>query len=75
MLAAEKIQQFVQRLPQALQMEVLDFVEFLLTRIDHKTAQQEDVEWSTLSLAFALRGMELEDMPAYTTADLKVVFL
>ena len=74
MLAVERIQQFVQRLPLSLQAEVLDFVEFLLMRVERESEEGDEAQWSNLSLAFALRGMEHEDTPAYTTADLKVVF-
>ena len=70
----EKIHQYVQRLPQPLQTEVLDFVEYLLSKVEHETAGQEEGDWSALSLAFAMRGMEDETTPAYTRADLKVVF-
>ncbi len=70
MTITEKIQQYIQRLPGPVQAEVLDFVEYLLA----KTERREEREWSDLSLASAMRGMEDEDTLAYTTADLKVVF-
>jgi ribonucleotide reductase beta subunit family protein with ferritin-like domain len=68
MILTEKIQQYVQKLPSSFQVEVLDFVEYLLTK-----AEQER-EWTELSLSFAMRGMEDEDSPTYTTSDLKVTF-
>jgi len=68
---AEKIQQHVQRLPTNVQAEVLDFVEYLLA----KTERQEEREWSDLSLASALRGMEEEETPLYTPADLRIIFV
>ncbi len=74
MTITEKIQQQVQKLPTALQAEALDFVEYLLAKTEQETGRQEDDEWSDLSLTFAMRGMEHEDTPAYTTADLKVIF-
>jgi hypothetical protein len=70
MAITEKIQQHVQKLPASFQAEVLDFVEYLLAKI----RSREEEDWSDLSLAFAMRGMEDEAMPLYTTADLKVVF-
>jgi hypothetical protein len=70
MSITEAIRQHVQRLPASLQAEVLDFVEYLLA----KTERREAREWSDLSLAFAMRGMEGEEIPTYTAADLKVVF-
>jgi hypothetical protein len=74
MLLSEKIQQYVQRLPPSFQAQVLDFVEYLEIKAEREAAQQEDGEWSGLSLAFAMRGMEDERVPTYTAADLKVVF-
>jgi hypothetical protein len=53
-----------------LQAEVLDFVEYLVA----KAERQEKAEWSTLSVAFAMRGMEDETEAVYTTVDLKDVF-
>jgi len=74
MLGIDTIQQYVQKLPRPLQAEVLDFVEYLLSKMERETAQQDETDWSVLSLAFAMREMESEDTPIYTTADLKVVF-
>jgi hypothetical protein len=62
-------------LPDALQQEVLDFVKFLLFKHEQETTpEQDDIEWSYFSLASAMRGMEDEDTPVYTTDDLKEVF-
>lgn len=66
----EKIQLYVEKLPASFQAEVLDFVEYLLA----KAERRENSGWSELSLSFAMRGMEDEERPLYTTADLKVVF-
>jgi hypothetical protein len=74
MVVTERIQQHVQKLPPALQAEVLDFVEYLLLKLGRETSQKDELAWSNLSLTLAMRGMEDEDVPAYTTADLKVEF-
>ncbi len=50
----------------ALQKEVLDFVEFLL----HKNSDEES-NWSDFSLSQAMSGLEDDDLPEYTDADLK----
>lgn len=65
MTLSEKISYEVQALPEAIQREVLDFVEFLKTRRAHA----EDEAWSTFSLAQAMRGME-DEPDLYSTADL-----
>jgi hypothetical protein len=70
----EKIQAGVQKLPTPYQAEVLDFVEYLLTKATRGARDQEERLWSDLALTSAMRGMEDEDFPQYTKADLKVIF-
>ena len=74
MVITERIQQYVQRLPASFQVQVLDFVEYLLAKAEREVVRQEERAWSNLSLSFAMRGMEDEDTPVYTTSDLKVAF-
>ena len=77
MTVIEKIQQRVLILPEPMQTQVLDFVEFLLsksTSVPQEALEDMDsLDWSNLSLAMALRGMEDEEEP-YTMADLKESF-
>ena len=42
MVLAEKIRQYIQRLPAALQQEALDFVEYLLTKAERKAVLREE---------------------------------
>jgi len=75
MTTLESIHQYAQMLPDSLQREVLDFIRFLVfKRKQETTLEQDDIEWSDFSLASAMRGMEDEDTPVYTTDDLKEVF-
>lgn len=74
MAITEKIQQYLHRLPVSLQAEVLDFVEYLLTKAEHDAPNRESETWSDLSLKAAMRGMEDEEAPSYTMADLKLTF-
>ena len=74
MVVAERIHQYVQKLPASLQVEVLDFIEYLLSKLEREADEQGELSWPALSLTLAMRRMEDEEMPAYTTADLKVVF-
>ena len=74
MIVTERIHQYVQKLPEPFQTEVLDFVEYLLQKAERETVQQDELAWSNLSLELAMRDMEDEDTPNYTTADLKEVF-
>jgi len=39
--------------------------------VEREAAQPEEMDWSPLSLAFAMRGMEDEDVPTYAVEDLK----
>ena len=68
MTAAERIQEQVQKLPEPLQAEILDFIEFLM---QHQSMRKEDLDWSRLSLAAAMRDIEDEDLPTYDESDLK----
>lgn len=71
MSTIERINQHVQKLPEPFLSEVLHFIEFLMTKPVPQNSRQEDLEWSRLSLAAAMRGMENEDEPAYDESDLK----
>ena len=74
MNVAEKINKQVRRFPEQTEAEVLGFVEYLLTKTEQKSAQEEDQDWTRLSLASALRGMEDDPEPEYTEADLEECF-
>ena len=78
MTVADKIHQRVLVLPEALQAEVLNFIEFLLSKAEHGLKNDvqylEDIEMSNLSISLAMRGMEDEEGPDYTIADLKESF-
>ncbi|MFQ5604627.1 MAG: DUF2281 domain-containing protein [bacterium] len=70
MTTAQKLSKQIQQLPEPSRKEVLNFVEFLLSK-KRQQARQEDLEWFDLSLASALRDLE-EDAngPTYTESDL-----
>ena len=72
MLVSKKIQKYAEKLPEPLQIEVLDYIEFLLSKM--KQEKNEDTDWSNLSLAMMMRGVEDEPTPEYTRDDLKVIF-
>ncbi len=69
MSLAENIIKHIQNLPESFQAEVLDFVEYLESKIN-KGKKYEETDWSELSLSFAMRGMEEEYSP-YSLNDLK----
>lgn len=68
MTTAKRIHEQAQRLPEPLQVEALDFIEFLMQR---QSVRKEDLDWSHLSLAAAMRDIEDEDVPIYDESDLK----
>ena len=66
---ADKIIKNVKELPESKQIEVLDFIEYLRL----KTERKDNIEWSTLSLSSAMRGMENEQSH-YSLNDLEESF-
>lgn len=66
MTISERIHEKLRGLPEPVQREVLAFVEALTQKL-----RKEDVEWSQLSVAAALRGLEEETWPQYNERDLK----
>ena len=72
-MLAEKIYSNAQQLPVSLQVEALNYIEYLLFKAAQET-EESDAAWARLSLAAAMRGMEDEDGPEYTLADLRETF-
>ena len=73
MTLPEKIIQHLQKLPESVQAEVLDFVEYLESQVGAHQNIQDERDWSTLSLSHAMRGME-DEQTSYSSNDLKEVF-
>jgi hypothetical protein len=74
MVITDKILEYFQRLPASRQSEALDYIEFLLAKAEGEACRHEELSWSNLSLASAMRGMEAEDSSLYSLADLKEHF-
>lgn len=74
MNVAEKINQYVEKLPEKSQAEVLDFVEFLLNKSEQASADRQRQEWTKGSLLSAMRGIDQETEPIYTIEDIKEHF-
>jgi hypothetical protein len=74
MIVAEKIARKVENLPVSVQVEVLDFVEFVAKKNHLREVESENSNWSEFSLNQAMKGMENEDFPEYSEADLKEVW-
>jgi hypothetical protein len=66
MTVTEQIIERVKALPEVVQAEVLDFVEFLEAKVDSNNT----VAWSSFSLSQAMRGMESESTQ-YSLNDVK----
>jgi hypothetical protein len=71
MTTVEKILESVRELPEQLQDEVLDFVQFLKLKSGAFDDREEDLEWSKFSLMQAMRGMEDEDWSHISEDDIK----
>lgn len=75
MSLSEKILKHIQEMPESFQAEILDFVEYLESKIKKgKKIDREETEWSELSLSYAMRDMENEYSP-YSLNDLKERFI
>ncbi len=73
MTLTEKILKHVQYLPESLQTEVLNFVEYLESKVGKNKKGEDETDWSTLSLSFAMRDMENEHT-SYSINNLKERF-
>ncbi len=73
MTLPEKIIQHLQKLPESVQAEVLDFVEYLELKVGRHQNIQDERDWSTLSLSYAMRGME-DEQTSYSPNDIKEIF-
>lgn len=71
MIVAEQINSKLQGLPTLYQQEVLHFIEFLSQKAMRREAETEEKLWADFSLTQAMRGLEDNDAPEYTEADLK----
>jgi hypothetical protein len=69
MTRTEQVTDKLQKLPIAAQEEVLHFIEFPAQKFEQKA--DENKQWSDFSLSQAVKGLENEDLPEYTEADLK----
>jgi hypothetical protein len=68
MTVTEQIIEHVRELPETIQTEILDFIEFLETKSE--TSGREKSEWLDFSLSQAMRDMESESSP-YSLSDVK----
>jgi hypothetical protein len=67
----EQINARLQTLPPPLRRAALEFIEFLAERAAQHEAINEETEWTNFSLAQAMEGLENEDSPQYSEADIK----
>ena len=74
MAIAQRIEKYVEKMPASFQTEVLHFVEYLVAKAEGEATRREEGAWSAMSLHAAMRGMENEDGPVYSAADIRVVF-
>jgi hypothetical protein len=72
MVVTEQINSKLQKLPTLYQQEVLHFIEFLSQKAMREgDAETQEKLWADFSLTQAMRGLEDDDTPEYTEADLK----
>ena len=71
MSVTEQILKHVRELPEDLQAQILDFVEYLESK--NQMMSKEESQWAELSLSQAMRGMENEES-LYSVEDIKETF-
>ena len=71
----EKINDCLKQLPEASQLELQNFAEFLLSKIaKHETSSKYKFDWNEFSLSMALSDIDEEQLSTYSLSDLKEVF-
>ena len=70
MAVADRILHHLESLPESVQAQVLDFVEYLRWRVQTGRESNEEAGWPAFSLAQAMRGLEDEPSP-YSTDDIR----
>ncbi len=71
----ERIIKGLQTFPYQMQVEVLDFIGYLKNKLAIEQVRMEEIEWSHLSLANAVKDIEDEKEEEYSEADLKEKWL
>lgn len=74
MRVSERINEEVKKLPEALQSKVLDFVQYLASRVERESTLDHELTAAGVSLSLAMRGMEDEETPSYSSQDLRETF-
>ncbi len=74
MALSEEILEHVEKLPEKFQAEVLDFVEYLESRVNKDSCKGgDDEDWPRLSLSFAMGGLG-DESSTYSLDDIKERF-
>ena len=71
MSTIDKINERIKKLPEGSQLEVLNFVEFLLSNSFKKEEKSQKTLWYEFSLNQAMRDMEDEPLADYKISDVK----
>lgn len=71
----EQIVTGIQTFPIQMQVEVLDFIGYLKSKLAIEQARMEEVEWSNLSLTNAVKDIDDENEEEYSESDLKEKWL
>ncbi len=74
MRVSERVYEEVKKLPEPVQAEVLDFVQYLASKMERESTPDNELTSARLSLSLAMRGMEDEDTPSYSANDLREPF-
>jgi hypothetical protein len=74
MTTLEKINKSVKKLSKSSQIEVLHYIEYLLSKSGQTTEEYYIGEWNKFSLNQAMTGLEDDGLPEFCVSDLKEKF-
>lgn len=74
MAVAEKVREYLEKMPAPYQAHVLQYVEYLWGKLQDSPGD-EDTQWQQFALASALIDMEERDEVTYTVGDLEERFI
>ncbi|MFH1732472.1 MAG: DUF2281 domain-containing protein [Planctomycetota bacterium] len=73
MTVAKEIVGHLEKMPELLQVKVLDFIEYLEAKASAGQEAHSRKDWTTFSLASAMRGLE-DEPSSYSPDDLREAF-
>lgn len=74
MTTQERILKQVSQLPEPMQQEALDFIQFLTEKSSTNQRKEEDEQWFHASISSAMSDTNIQNEPVYQLSDCKEVW-